>query len=123
MTKKEIAYQFWNHMTNQHFQELEHLFYEDAVIQWPNTNEIFSVKQFIIANASYPGEWKETVKSVYEIEEGVITETLVEDKEMSFIAISIFQIKEHKIATLKEFWSPNGEAPAWRKALLQKEVT
>lgn len=58
MTNKEIAYQFWSHMTKQQFDKLAALFHNDAIIKWPNTQEIFNVEQFILANAKYPGNWK-----------------------------------------------------------------
>lgn len=117
MTKKELAYSFWNMMSEQRFEDLKALFHEEALIAWPNTKETFTVEQFIKANAAYPGTWVETVEQIYEIENGIITETLVDDHQISFYAISIFEIKDEKIHRLKEFWSDNGEAPDWRKQM------
>lgn len=117
MTKKELAAAFWKTMSEQRFEDLKGFFDEEALVFWPNTEEMFTVDQFIKANAAYPGTWDETVKQIYEIENGMITETLVDDHRISFYAISIFEIKDDKIVSLKEFWSNNGEAPDWRKQM------
>lgn len=117
MTNKELAAAFWSTMSEQRFEDLRQFFHEDALIVWPNTKETFTVDQFIKANAMYPGEWVETLKQTYDIEQGIITETLVEDHQISFYAVSIFEIKEEKITGLKEFWGMNEEAPAWRKQM------
>ena len=39
-------------------------FLEDAVIRWHNTNEAFTVDEFIRANCEYPGRWTGEIERV-----------------------------------------------------------
>lgn len=118
---KAIVKAFWDNMCEQSYHELANLFHKDAVIEWPNTNEVFNVKDFIMVNAKYPGNWKEKICHMHVCDDKIISETHVDNGTVSFYAISIFTIKDGLIVQLKEYWSENGKAPEWRQQLMKEE--
>lgn len=118
MENKQIIYKFWEVMASCEFSQLSTLFNDTAIIEWPNTKECFHVDEFIKINQYYPGKWKETILNLHQFDDKIISETLIHNPNISFIAISIFTIKDSKIIYLKEYYSENGEMPLWRK---QKE--
>lgn len=114
---KEIAKAYWNHMQNQNFTALQELFAPNAIIDWPNTSETFTVEEFIYINQVYPGNWKEEIRSIHETADGCVCECWVGNEEISFYAISFLQIENGKIYYLREFWSMNDTPPEWRLAI------
>lgn len=57
MNYKEHVIALWNDMDKQNWNNI-HIYFDDgAVINWYNTNERFSVEEFIRVNAEYPGDW------------------------------------------------------------------
>lgn len=117
---QNIVHAYWNAIHELRFDDLRELFHTTAVITWPNTEEVFTVDEFIYVNRVYPGAWDEEVLQVYEIGTTLISEAMVTGKELSFLAISIFTIQDGKITSLREYWSAVEEAPKWRKQLLKK---
>ena len=101
------------------FDDVRALFSETAVITWPNTEEVFTLDEFIAVNEAYPGEWDEEVLQCYKAEDRIISETMVKGKEVSFLAIGFFTIQEGKITALREYWTAVEAAPEWRKELLK----
>jgi len=95
--------------------ELKSYFHVDAFIPGHNTNELFTVSEFIRANCEYPGNWNGEVERIELAGNTVITVTRVWTNGMSFHATSFFEITEGKIKTLDEYWGDDGEVPQWRK--------
>ena len=58
MSKKSIIMALWAAMNKQNWQKISDYFCSDATIFWNNTNEKFSVSEFVEVNSSYPGNWK-----------------------------------------------------------------
>ena len=62
MDKRDLVREFWREVAAQNEVSLRSYFSPDAIINWHNTNETFSVDEFIIANCEYPGNgmvrWK-----------------------------------------------------------------
>lgn len=50
--------QYWNACINQDADKIKLFFHENASVNWHNTNERFTVDEFIKANCEYPGQWK-----------------------------------------------------------------
>lgn len=115
-----IVHAYWKAIHELRFEALRELFNATAVITWPNTEEVFTLDEFIYVNRAYPGEWDEEVLQVYETGTTLISEAMVTGKERSFLAISIFTIQDGKITSLREYWTVVEEAPKWRKQLLKK---
>jgi len=55
---------FWNAILRQDADEIREYFNPDAWVNWHNTNEHFTVEEFIRANCEYPGEWDGKVEQI-----------------------------------------------------------
>lgn len=116
---QNIVQAYWNAIHELRFDDVRALFSETAVITWPNTEEVFTLDEFIAVNEAYPGEWDEEVLQCYKAEDRIISETMVKGKEVSFLAIGFYKIQEGKITALREYWTAVEAAPEWRKELLK----
>lgn len=114
MSDREKVLQFWNDIHQQRWNNLASYFHHDALISWHNTNEQFTLDEFVRANAQYPGDWQIDVERTACAGDLVITAVRVFDKSMSFHAASFFTFRESKIAALDEYWGNDENAPEWR---------
>ena len=89
----------------------------DAWVNWHNTNEHFTVEEFIRANCEYPGEWDGEVEQIITTDMHIITATHVysKDRIISFHATSFIRVVDEKIASVDEYWGDDGTAPQWRQ--------
>ncbi len=116
MDKKQFVTSFWYHVAAQNEAALRICFTPDAYIRWNNTNEQFTVDEYIVANCEYPGEWRGEVERTELIGDLAITVTRVwlSDNSASFHVTSFFKFQGAKIAALNEYWGDDGAAPQWR---------
>lgn len=116
MSRKQIVLDFWQDVANQNANNLQKYFLPNATINWHNTNEQFSVEEYIRANCEYPGDWCSEVKRVELVKNLAITVTSVwlSDNSTSFHATSFFEFENYKIISLNEYWGDDGVAPQWR---------
>lgn len=116
MDQKQFVIRFMADVAAQNRANLKSHFLADAVINWHNTNESFSVEEYIIANCEYPGEWYGNVERVETIDDLVISVARIwaRDNSNSFHVVSFFKIKDGKISSLDEYWGDDGTAPQWR---------
>ena len=107
---------YWQAVLQQNRNEIREFFHADAHIKWHNTNECFSVEEFIRANCEYPGKWDGTIERVEIIGNLVITISKVysTDKPLSFHVVSFIEIREGRIVSVDEYWGDNGQVPQWR---------
>lgn len=118
MERHTLLEQYWEAVATQNEKTLGSFFTENGKIQWQNTNESFSVSEYIRANCEYPGNWKAEIKTVEVISEArYVTTTVVESTEepLAFYVVSFFQFVDNKICKLDEYWGENSEPPQWRK--------
>ena len=54
--------EYWQAVLRQDAPAIREYFWEDAYICWHNTDERFTVEEFIRANCEYPGQWDGEVK-------------------------------------------------------------
>lgn len=110
---------YWSAVLRQDRERLAAFFHQDAWINWHNTNEHFTVSEFIRANCDYPGVWDGEVERIVETGDQVITVTRVYDKEktMSFHAVSFIHMKSDRIQSIDEYWGDDGAVPQWRQEL------
>lgn len=110
---------YWKAVAAQEEAALRAFFAPDAVIRWYNTNECFTVSEFLRANCEYPGDWAGAVERVEPTERGAVTAARVwtRDGGMSFHAVSFFTLEDGKIKALDEYWGDDGPAPQWRREL------
>ena len=112
---------YWNAALSQQPEEMKGFFCADAFINWHNTNEHFTVDEFIEANCEYPGKWDGEIERVEKISDLIITVVHVysSDRKISCHAVSFFKIRDDKIASIDEYWGDDGTAPQWR---LDKQI-
>ena len=84
---QSIVHAYWNAIHELRFQDVRELFCDTAEITWPNTEEVFTLDEFIAVNEAYPGEWEEEVLHIYEANDILISEASVKGKDMTFLKI------------------------------------
>ena len=110
---------FFEAVLRQDPDRLRRLFRKNAVIEWPCTDERFTLEEYIRANCEYPGDWTGEIVSVLPAAEQtvLITRVFAKDRSESFHCVSLIRRKNGRIAALTEYWSDDGPAPLWRQAL------
>ena len=118
MNKKQWLDTYWKAVAGQEATVAQY-FSPDAVINWHNTDECFTVEEFIIANCHYPGKWDGVVERLEEIGEVTVTVTHVweVEKKISFHVTSFFTWQQDKILRLDEYWGDDGQPPEWRREM------
>lgn len=108
--------EFWKAVLAQDEGRIREYFLDDAYVNWHCTNEHFNLDEFIAANCEYPGAWDGTVERIEELNNLIITVTLVypKDKSASFHVTSFIKTKNGKIASMDEYWADDGNPPKWR---------
>ncbi len=111
--------QFFSAVLAQEPEALRKCFSPDAVIDWPCTNERFTVEEYVRVNCEYPGDWTGKIERVVSAGEQTILAAKVWPKTggPSFHCVSFLQVKNGLITHLTEYWSDDGPAPEWRKKL------
>ena len=108
---------YWQAVLRQDAPAIREYFWEDAYICWHNTDERFTVEEFIRANCEYPGQWDGEVKRL--VQDGdqiaVAVRVWTEDGASSFHAVSYLTVRQGKICAIDEYWGEDGEPPQWRK--------
>ncbi len=92
-------------------------FHSDAYINWHNTNEHFTVEEYIRANCEYPGNWTGKIEKIIQAQDMLVVAAHVysTNQEISCHCTSFIQLRNDKIACIDEYWGDDGEAPQWRK--------
>lgn len=114
---KETIKVYWKDTLAQDAIAMKLYFTNDAYINWHNTNEHFSVDEYIRANCEYPGFWSGDIEKYIEYQNEVITvvHVYLKDKSASFHVTSFFQISQDgKIKAIDEYWGDDGQPPKWR---------
>ena len=109
--------EFWDAVLRQDAEALREYFHPTAFVNWYNTNEHFTVEEFIRANCEYPGQWGGEVEQIITTDTHIITATHVynTDGSMSCHATSFIRVVDGKIASVEEYWGDDGPAPQWRQ--------
>lgn len=109
---------YWKDVAAQDASALRTYFHADAYINWHNTNEQFTLEEFIIANCEYPNEWEGQIERILLQEKEAITVVNVytKDHSLSFHVTSFFSFSQNKIKAIDEYWGEDGLAPEWRLA-------
>lgn len=107
---------YWRYVLDQNREAMRAYFAEGAYVNWHNTDEHFTVDEFIRANCEYPGEWDGKLERTERQPGLLITVAHVWSKEepLSFHVVSFFRIADGRITALDEYWGDDGPAPAWR---------
>lgn len=108
---------YWDAVLRQDADAMRAYFRPDAYVNWHNTNEHFTVEEFIRANCEYPGDWAGQVQRVVQQGTECITVTHVYSGALSFHVVSFIRLEDGLIASINEYWGDDGEAPAWRQEM------
>jgi hypothetical protein len=117
MDKRQLAIEYWREVAAQNASNLKSYFASDAIINWHNTNEQFSVDEFIVANCEYPGDWLGHVEKIEKVSDNLIitvARVWAATESFSCHVVSFFQFRGEKIVQLDEYWGDDGKAPQWR---------
>lgn len=98
---------------------LRAFFHCDAWVEWPCTNEHFTVEEYIRANCEYPGDWDGQIEKLVQTQDGFVMAARVypKDGNSSFHATSFAVLRDEKIASMEEYWADDGPAPEWRRRM------
>lgn len=111
--------QFWADVLRQDAAAIRTYFAPGAWINWHNTNEHFTVEEFIRANCEYPGDWDGEIEQLLCAGEYTITAVHVYSKEdaLHFHVASFIRVLDGKIVSIDEYWGDDGPAPQWRQEM------
>ncbi len=111
--------EYWYAVLRQDERTIKSFFCDDGYVNWHNTNEHFTVDEFIRANCEYPDLWDGSIERIEVIGNTVITVVAVfsQDKKLRFHVTSFIVLREDKIYSVDEYWGNDGEAPMWRQSL------
>ena len=107
---------YWDAVFKQQAEVMRTYFHKEARIRWINTNEGFTVEEFIRANCEYPGNWEGQIERTVAADNTLFTIVHVfsADCQASFHVASLIEIQGDKIISLDEIWGDDGPAPQWR---------
>ena len=115
---------FFEAIISQDAKKLRGFFEPDAQIFWANTNEQFTVVEYMRANCEYPGTWHGRMEEVGEIVPSdpfepkmfYIAKVWDDDGNASRVVgrIDFGNTENALIQYLTEFWGNIGEPPKWR---------
>lgn len=102
----------WNDIDKQNWDNIRSYFEDEAIINWNNTNERFTVEEFIKVNSEYPGDWNINIERLECIDKLVISVVRVQlkNENISVHATSFFEFSDDKIKVLNEYWGDDGKA-------------
>ena len=107
---------YWESTLKQRAEEMRKFFHPKAKVRFHNTNEEFTVDEFIEINCEYPGSWNGVIERIEKIGRIQIIVVQVFDREQNlfFNVTSFMEIEEDKIISIDEYWGEDGCPPQWR---------
>ncbi|WP_418972496.1 nuclear transport factor 2 family protein [Allofournierella sp.] len=109
----------WAAIARQDADAMRAYFTPQAVICWHNTDEQFTLEEYLRANCEYPGSWRGRLERAELLEGGAVSAARVwaADGSAALHAVSFYRFENGRIARMDEYWGDDGAAPAWRQAL------
>lgn len=109
--------QYWEAVAAQDARQMRAFFQDDAIIRWPNTNEQFTVEEFLRANCEYPGTWLGRIERTEQIGDRMISVVRIfsEEPPESHHVVCFMELRGGRIAAMEEYWGEDGPAPQWRQ--------
>ncbi len=107
---------YWTDVLSQDAEAMRSYFCENARINWHNTNEQFTVAEFICANCEYPKKWDGEIERLIKVDDLIISVVRVYpiDQSQSFHVTSFITLSDEKIIAIDEYWGDDGLPPQWR---------
>ena len=85
------------------------------LIRWHDSNEQFTVAEYIKANCEYPGDWTYVIDRIEKTEHGLVTAITIASGDIAFKVVSFLMLDRNKITHLDEYFVTFEEVPQWRK--------
>jgi|GEM_PF-124060 len=114
------AHKFVLDVAKQNAEALREYFTSDATICWHDSNEQFTVDEYIRANCEYPDDWIGEILRVEKTEDGMVIVTKMFSAESSHLITAFAKLADGKICRLDEYYSDYNDCediPDWRKAM------
>jgi len=108
---------FLSDVWTQNADALKTYFTPNAQIYWHETNEQFTVEEYIKASCEYPGVWENTIQRIDEISDGVVIVFRTSSAEAEFLATVFIKFDGNKISRMDEYYCMCGTAPEWRQEM------
>lgn len=107
---------YWRATIHQDAEAMRKYFMPAATIRWHNTNEQFTVEEFIEVNCDYPGDFDGQIERIERIDNLIVTVVHIFSKDglQSVHATSFIRTQNHQIIELDEYWGDDGLPPSWR---------
>ena len=97
---------------------LRQLFTPDAVICWHDSNEQFTVAEYIRANCEYPGAWNGEIQRIEKTNNGMVLLTKIFSDDFATFVTAFIRLENGKISRLDEYYADyNDEIPEWRRKM------
>ena len=98
------------------------LLHDDYVGEWPQSRErIRGRANFIAINAHYPGRWRIALKTIVAEGDRVATGTAANaESGRRDRAVSLFELRDRRIASEVDYWPEPYDAPAWRAEWVER---
>jgi len=118
------VHDFFDAVVRQDAEKLRTFFEPDALIFWTNTNEQFTVDEYIRVNCEYPGKWNGHIDE-WHIIAGYEKKMVFEAKVWNDVGaasrtvsiISFGDTENELIQQLVECWGDVSEPPEWRQKM------
>lgn len=119
MDDRDIIRSLWESIAAQNADGMRRYFDSGAEIRWHNTNELFTLEEYITANCRYPGDWRGEVERVETAGDLVVSAAAVwlADRSASFHAVTFYRFRDGRILQADEYWGDDGAPPSWRQNL------
>jgi len=112
----EVVRALWQHFQARDWAAARALLHDDATIDWPATGERLSGADVVIrANAEYPEGWTVHLLQLAALQDGrVMSAVRVDHPPGSFLAQSVYRVRDGRIKHGEELWATCEAPPAWR---------
>jgi len=93
-------------------------FAEGAVICWHDSNEQFTLDEFIKANCEYPSIWRCEIERIEKFEKGFVVAAQMDHPQDGFYVkyVSFIELNsDEKVQRLDEYFVAIEEIPQWRR--------
>ena len=112
MNGEDAMRELWRLFDEGRFDDVRPLLADDFVADWPQTRErIAGPDNFIGLNAAYPGRWRCTLRHLHAAGDTVISEVEIGDGATTVHAVSVFTMRDGRIAHAREYFGDAGEPP------------
>jgi len=95
---------------------LRGFFAGNAIINWHDSNESFTVDEYIRANCEYPGDWHaDVIRTELSGNTTIFVAKVYDNEGFAVYVTSFATLDNSKILRLDEYFANIGEPPQWRK--------